>query len=394
LCEVEKKIQNKDNMALCNSMALLLMVPLSIGLGTHRPEFSKKEFSRTGKSESPGNMQKLVNGKLVSVKHCVWDEWAPWDGECPDKCAPNHLYHQNETDEISLERMRLLKERGNRFGTCFAHNDTQKANPLKVVQRRPEKQVTKCPKVGICVEGGRSRQPIPRDCVWKNWSEWCYEEDSCDCPKYRDTSTWLPGEKIIRERYRELKDKGNKFGKCFLSTDTKKENSLKMSKRKMEWEEQECPSDLPNYIDPHAEWTKWGDWEDCTGPQNGTSRRLRHRKCVVVNPQKHENIGADEICQSLIDFSNENGITALVEQTSCPSLAGPEKKVMHGSSRTLKLTEVVTDREGPNGPKERELETGKNSSVTEGEKMSNATLQRGKEKFAYRKFVSTGRLWQ
>ena len=36
------------------------------------------------------------------------------------------------------------------------------------------------------------------------------------------------------------------------------------------------------------------------------------------------------MCKTLIDFSKEVGAAADTQSTSCPSLAGPEKKVKHG----------------------------------------------------------------
>jgi len=178
------------------------------------------------------------------------------------------------------------------------------------------------------------RNREPKDCVWNEWQEWEPEEyslpkyslpDLPGCPKCRDLGMWSHGEKIVRWRERTLKEKGNRAGRCYKSTDTKKEHPLKMHERRWGDEEvEDCPK-VPECIFPTAEWTEWGEWGDCTDPEGKDerypSRRWKRRKCYLSNPQKME-IDEDEKaakCKTLIDYSKEIGAPAEAVSTSCPS---------------------------------------------------------------------------
>jgi len=313
---------------------------------------------------------------LVPPENCVWDEWTDWDGECPKKCADPKLYRKEEADSISVQRVRPVKERGNRFGTCFAHNDTKKEKPLKVLQRRLDKEIKICPKVEICKVSSRFSMPI--DCVWSEWYEWEPEEgkdslpDWPGCPKCRDDAYYQPGEKIVRWKERTIKEKGNRAGECYKSTDTKKEHPLKMHERRWDQEEEDCPK-VPTCIFPTAEWLEWGEWGFCVSPEGKDeryeSRRTRRRKCHVVNPQKME-VDEGAMCKTLIDFSKEVGAAADVVGTSCPSLAGPEKKVKHGYRSGVAAANE--EQGGKNLPKEKE---DLKKPITDKDKTINSTAQ-------------------
>ena len=148
LCESDSLFRIFIIMVTLVANAILVMALLVAETLTLR-EVPKQDYLRGG-----GGTRHASKFELLSIpRDCIWGDWSDWTMDCP-ACLRPDLFREGE--RMSVHRTRQMKYKGNKFGVCYSHNDTNMERSMKMSERiGPETQDKVCDTTILCASIAR-----------------------------------------------------------------------------------------------------------------------------------------------------------------------------------------------------------------------------------------------